>query len=139
MGPRRRARELALQALFFADASSKPPDEALALFCTDFPPPESARPFFLKLTQGVTEKKKELDALIERFSKNWKLYRMSGVDRNAMRIAVFEFLYCDDIPATISINEAIELGKKYGTSESGAFINGILDCISINLKKKNTA
>jgi len=70
--------------------------------------------------------------LIERFSRNWRLSRMSCVDRNIMRIAVYEMLFCSDIPAKVSINEAIDIGKKYGTEESGAFINGILDSVRID-------
>ena len=71
----------------------------------------------------------EIDTLIERFSKNWKIHRMSCVDRNVMRIAVYELLYCEDIPPKVSINEAVDVGKKFGTEESGAFINGIMDSI----------
>jgi N utilization substance protein B len=78
----------------------------------------------------------EIDAIIERFSANWKLSRMSCVDRNVMRIAVYELLCCHDIPSKVSINEAIDVGKKFGTDESGAFINGILDSIRIALEKK---
>jgi len=77
----------------------------------------------------VLKSRSELDALIERFSENWSLERMSGVDRNAMRIAVYELACCRDIPAKVSINEAVDIGKKFGTEESGAFINGIVDSI----------
>ena len=80
--------------------------------------------------------KSQIDAIIERFSNNWKLSRMSGVDRNIMRIAVFEMLFCRDIPPKVSINEAIDVGKKFGTEESGAFINGILDSIRVALDNK---
>ena len=80
----------------------------------------------------------EIDALIERFSKNWKIRRMSCVDRNVMRIAVYELLYCQDIPPKVSINEAVDIGKKFGTEESGAFINGILDSIREALEKEGT-
>jgi N utilization substance protein B len=93
-------------------------------------------PFFLKLVKGVVQGKSEIDSILERFSENWKLNRMSCVDRNTMRIAVYELLYCDDIPYKVSINEAIDMGKKFGTKESGAFINGILDSIRIALEKK---
>ena len=81
------------------------------------------------ILDGVRETKSELDSIIEKFSSNWKITRMSCVDRNIMRIAVYELLYCNDIPAKVSINEAIDVGKKFGTDESGAFINGILDSI----------
>jgi N utilization substance protein B len=91
--------------------------------------PASARPFFMTLIKGVIEKKQKIDPLIEQYSSNWKLSRMSCVDRNIIRIAVYEMLYCDDIPPKVSINEAVDIGKLFSTEESGAFINGILDGI----------
>jgi len=72
--------------------------------------------------------------VIEQFSSNWKISRMSCVDRNILRIAVFELLYCADIPPKVSINEAIDVGKRFGTEESGAFINGILDSIRLAME-----
>ena len=87
-------------------------------------------------TKGVVSAKPEIDALIERFSNNWKVSRMSCVDRNVLRIAVYEMLLCKDIPSKVSINEAIDVGKKYGTEESGAFINGILDSIRVAMEKE---
>ena len=136
MGTRRRARELAMQALFYMDMRNKASVEMLERFCQNFNPSKKTRPFFLKLVNGVLEVKGELDALIVRFSKNWDINRMSCVDRNVMRIAVFEFLYCDDIPPKVSINEAVDVGKKFGTEESGAFINGIMDSIRGELEEK---
>lgn len=137
MGNRRRSRELAMQALFQMDMGHEDPAKGLGLFCEHFRVPKKAKPFFLKLVEGVREFQHEIDPLIERYSENWKLGRMSRVDRNAMRIAVYELLYCDDIPPKVSINEAIDIGKKFGTEESGAFINGILDSILICLSKEN--
>jgi len=136
MGKRRRARELALQSLFYLDATSVPPKEALALFCKNFPPPKDLEPYFMQMAEGVIDNRDEIDDLIEQHSKNWKLYRMSSVDLNLMRIAVYEFLRCPDIPRRVSINEAIDIGKRYGTEESGAFINGILDSIHLFLGKE---
>jgi N utilization substance protein B len=104
-------------------------------FCGNFCPSKKIRPFFLKLVNGVLETRDELDTLIERFSKNWDIHRMSSVDRNVMRIAAFELIYCDDIPPKVSINEAVDIGKKFGTEESGAFINGIMDSIREELGK----
>jgi N utilization substance protein B len=142
MGIRHQARELAMQALFYMDAQKNTSEEMLARFCDNFCPSKKTLPFFLKLVNGVRQAMPEIDALIERFSKNWKIGRMSGVDRNVMRIAVYEMLYCSDIPPKVSINEAIDVGKKFGTEDSGAFINGIIDSIriaiennDINLKK----
>jgi N utilization substance protein B len=105
-------------------------------FCETFRPSKKSEPFFLKLVNGVLETRVEIDALIERFSKNWKINRMSCVDRNVMRIAVYELLYCQDIPAKVSINEAVDVGKKFGTEESGAFINGIMDSIRAALEQE---
>jgi N utilization substance protein B len=129
MGVRRKARERALQALFFADMCRYEAEEALQLFCTHFNPSEPILSFFTELTGGVVRHRGAIDKIIERFSKHWKLGRMSCVDRNILRLAVFEMLRCPDIPAKVSINEAIEIGKKFGTEDSGAFINGILDSI----------
>ena len=129
MGTRRQARELAMQALFYMDMQDNVSLQMLESFCGNFRPPKKATPFFLTLVTGVLETITEIDALIERFSKNWKIYRMSCVDRNVMRIAVYELLYCEDIPPKVSINEAVDVGKKFGTEESGAFINGIMDSI----------
>ena len=129
MGTRRQARELAMQALFYIDMQDNVSLQMLESFCNNFSPPKKARPFFLKLVNGVLEARGEIDTLIERFSKNWEIHRMSCVDRNVMRIAVYELLYCGDIPPKVSINEAVDVGKKFGTEESGAFINGIMDSI----------
>ena len=136
MGTRRQARELAMQALFYMDMSHDDSNDMLERFCKNFSPPKKILPFFLKLVKGVIQCKGEIDSILERFSDNWKLNRMSCVDRNTMRIAVYELLYCHDIPYKVSINEAIDTGKKFGTKESGAFINGILDSIRIALEKK---
>ena len=129
MGTRRKARELAMQALFYMDMRSDFSEATFGRFCANFAPKPDVRPYFLRLVRGVLRSQTELDALIERFSENWSLGRMSGVDRNVMRIAVYEMVCCRDIPAKVSINEAVDIGKKFGTEESGAFINGIVDSI----------
>ena len=129
MGNRRKSRELAMQALFYIDMSQNDPNDLLDRFCENFRPSANVLPFFLKLVRGVLEAKSDIDRILERFSDNWKLSRMSCVDRNMMRIAVYEMLFCSDIPPKVSINEAIDVGKKFGTEESGAFINGILDSV----------
>ncbi|MBU0988352.1 MAG: transcription antitermination factor NusB [Proteobacteria bacterium] len=135
MGNRRRSRELALQALFYMDMiRNDAMDVLLDRFCEHFKPSSQALPFFLELVKGVMRSRLEIDAVIERFSSNWKLGRMPCVDRNIMRIAVYELIYCHDIPYKVSINEAIDIGKKFGTEESGSFINGILDSIRKSLE-----
>ena len=137
MGNRRRSRELAMQALFQMEMNQDHSIEAIELFCKHFGVTEKVKPFFLRLVEGVMNVQHEIDPLIKSFSENWKMSRMSRADRNIMRIAVYELLYCDDIPPKVSINEAIDIGKKYGTEDSGPFINGILDSIRISLEKEN--
>lgn len=134
MGTRRKARELAMQALFYMDTRRDFSEGTFARFCSNFAPKPDVQPFFLRLVRGVLRSQSELDHLIERFSENWSLGRMSGVDRNVMRIAVYEMVCCRDIPAKVSINEAVDIGKKFGTEESGAFINGIVDSIRAALE-----
>ncbi len=129
MGTRRQARELAMQALFYMDMQKDASEDMLEHFCGCFCASKKSRPFLIKLVNGVIGKKGQIDALVERFSQNWKISRMSCVDRNVMRIAVYELLYCNDIPPKVSINEAVDIGKKFGTQDSGAFINGIMDSI----------
>jgi N utilization substance protein B len=136
MGTRRQARELAMQALFYMDMQRDASEEMLEHFCGCFGPSKKSRPFFIKLVNGVLGTKDQIDALVEHFSQNWKISRMSCVDRNVMRIAVYEMLYCYDIPPKVSINEAVDIGKKFGTQESGAFINGIMDSIRGALEKE---
>jgi N utilization substance protein B len=139
MGNRRRSRELAMQVLFQIEMNGDDSEEAVELFCKHFEVSKNAKPFFLRLVNGVKACQDKLDRLIERFSDNWKISRMSGVDRNLMRVAVYELLYCEDIPPKVSINEAIDIGRRFGTEQSPAFINGILDSIRIFLEEKKEA
>jgi len=111
--------------------------ESFELVCNSFGSPDSIKAFSIQLVCGVCEKKEELDQIISKASINWRIERMSRVDRNILRIAVYEILFMDDIPPKVSIDEAVELGKKYGTEESGAFVNGILDKIYLQLESKN--
>lgn len=139
MKQRRAARESALQALFFMDMRRNISLEALASFQECFQAERSEAmdiDFFGVLSRGVMKNRAQIDGIIERFSDNWKISRMACVDRNIMRIAVYEMMFLDDIPYKVSINEAIDIGKKFGTEESGAFINGILDSVHNALKRK---
>lgn len=131
MGVRTRSRELALQALFFMDMNGSMSSEMVTRYRDNFDVPESAADFFMVLVNGVIGARAEIDGTIERFSAHWKLHRISGVDRNVLRIGVYELLFCSDIPSKVSINEAINLGKKFGSEESGSFINGILDSLRL--------
>lgn len=84
----------------------------------------------------MTEHCLELDRLIERYSENWRLDRIDMIERNLLRMALFELLYCEEIPPKVTINEAIDLGKRYGSEESGSFINGLLDRIQNEVVRK---
>ena len=129
MGKRRQARELAMQALYFLEEQTGDPQQALDLFCRNFNPPRKSRPFFFDLVQGVQKARTAIDDIVENYSDNWKVFRMPRVDRNVIRLAVYEMLWHPDIPYKVSINEAIDIGKRFGAGDSGAFINGILDRI----------
>jgi transcription antitermination factor NusB len=134
MGKRRRARELATQVLFHMEYAPGDPGESFERVCESFSPPKEVRAYAREVVVGVWENRAELDRLIRGSSKNWRVERMCRVDRNILRIAIYEVLYRKDVPPKVSIDEAVELGKRYGTEESGAFINGILDHIYNQLK-----
>jgi transcription antitermination factor NusB len=134
MGKRRRARELAIQVLFHMEYNPGDPGESFERVCESFGPPKEVRAYSREVVAGVWENKAHLDRLIRRSSEHWRLERMSRVDLNILRIAIYEVLYRKDVPPKVSIDEAVELGKRYGTEESGAFINGILDHIYNELK-----
>jgi N utilization substance protein B len=148
MGTRRRAREFALQMLYQLDVQDQLSDEqSIGMFWKNFAATAEAegamaadlgeiQPFAEKLVRGVREHLAELDAQIQSASKNWRLERMARVDRNLLRLALYELKFVDDVPAKVAINEAIEIAKRYGTSESSAFVNGILDRCREELGKK---
>jgi N utilization substance protein B len=125
---------MAIQVLYQVDMAESDINEALRLFCEHFKAPDNIRDFAVELANGAHQYREEIDTLISRFSEHWRLERMSAVDRNILRLAIFELLYRADIPAKVSINEAVDLGKKYGTEDSGSFINGILDRIRVDLE-----
>ena len=137
MRGRRKAREIALQVLYGLNFVDIDVQKALDLFWGNFVAPKAAKEFAAFLVQGTCEHKEELDKLIAGCSDNWSLGRMSKVDINILRLAVFEFLYCDDIPPKVTLNEAVDLGKTFGSENSGSFINGILDALNLKLNKKN--
>ena len=129
MGRRRRDRELAVQVLFHLEFSPGDPRAAFDLICEDFHSKESVKLFSAQLVQGVCENQEKLDALIVSASKNWRLERMARLDKCILRLAAFEILFMEDIPPKVSIDEAVEIGKKFGGEDSGSFINGVLDNI----------
>jgi len=136
LGRRSKSREFALQALYQLNITKQDVDAVLAQFQEHFLPGGEADEFLRRLVLGVLEHRGELDRLIERYSENWRLDRIDVIDRNILRMALFELLYCQDIPPKVTINEAIDLGKRYGSEESGSFINGILDRIQNEVVRK---
>ena len=137
MGKRRQARALTVQVLFHMEFSPGDPYESFRLISESFDSAPEILNFSRQLVLGIWENREELDKLITQSSRNWRLERMSYADRNIIRLGVFEMLYMDDIPPKVSIDEAVELGKKFGTEESGAFINGILDNIYNHLTQQS--
>ncbi len=124
---RSRCREWALQFLYQAEFSEGRGPEDLERFWRHFQKAGEVPAFLQELVAGVAAHLLELDALIARHSEHWRLERMTVVDRNLLRLAIFELLYQPEIPPKVVINEAVEMAKRYGTEASGAFVNGILD------------
>jgi len=126
MNVRRKARETALQALYKIDISEGNAGEE-GLEIEELAPGTEARRYCELLVGGVSSHLKELDTVIEKHSENWTISRMSVVDRNILRMAAYELLYQGGVPYKVVIDEAVELAKKFGTDESGPFINGVID------------
>ena len=129
MGKRRKSREFALQVLYQQSITKQ--DAALILnqIRGRFLHEEADDAFAEEIVRGVIGQANVLDEVIGRYSEHWRLDRMSLIDRNILRIATFELLFRDDIPPKVTINEAIDLGKRFGSEDSGGFINGLLDRI----------
>ncbi len=137
MASRRRARQFALQALFETDLREVSAAAALNDLWSGMMdgegiegerlPESEEMEFAQRLAHGVESNRGRIDEIIDECSTNWRLARMPVVDRNVLRIAAYELLECLDIPATVAINEAIELAKRFGTADSRAFVNGIVD------------
>lgn len=126
MGSRHQSRERALQILFQYDIHGKP-GVWLDEFWNQCEATEDVRTFAEELVRGVLERRVELDTLLGRYATNWKVTRMQVVDRNILRLGLYELLWRDDVPAKVTMNEAIELAKDFGDDEAAKFVNGILD------------
>lgn len=140
MGARRTARERALQALYELDVQAQVSaadalEQAWSASDDEGPRDQSAHDFALELVLGVRKELEVLDGLIEAQSTNWRVDRMSRIDRNVLRLGAYELKYRPDIPRKVTLNEAVELGKKFGAEDSSAFINGLLDRIGSSLGK----
>jgi len=144
MGKRRLARELTLQFLYQYDTLKETTAEKINLkdqieifWSTNASPlDDNVKGFANILITGSCENIDSIDCIINRYSEHWRISRMSRVDRNILRMAIYELAYMGNIPHPVTINEAIELAKKYGTENSGAFINGILDRVRIGLEER---
>jgi len=131
---RRRAREAALKALFGIDLGHTRPELAIQHAVELEELDEAGAAFVRELVQGVLAHRPSIDERIQRFSPEWRLERMATVDRNILRISVYELVHRPDIPPSVSINEAVELAKKYGDKDSFRFVNGILGQVARELE-----
>lgn len=129
-GTRRKGRELALQALYQFEMTGDISDGAVDSFLNHFEGTAKAKEFARRLVSGVVSQRSEIDRRIEQSTENWKLARLAKVDLLILRLATYELVYCPDIPLNVSLNEAIEIAKRFGTDDSAAFINGVLDQIA---------
>jgi N utilization substance protein B len=125
-GLRRKARELALQCLYQIDQSSNP-DADIELISQNFQATKKAVVYGSALVNGVKEHLDEIDNLIKIHAENWKVSRMAVIDRNILRIALYEMLHVSDVPDAVAVNEAVDIAKRFSSDEAPAFINGILD------------
>ncbi len=133
MGKRRKAREATLQILFQLDFNNSEPGQTINHYWQERKALPEIRKYSQWLVEGIISNQKEIDRIIQSFSEHWRLSRMAVVDRNILRMAVFELLYEENVAPAIIINEAIEIAKKYSGQEAAVFINGILDAISKKL------
>lgn len=129
-GKRRTGRELAFQLLFQTDVGEIPLDEVIALSRIHSEAQPAAWEFAEELAKGAWEQREKADALISRYAQGWSIERMPHADRNILRLALYEMYFVEDIPPSVSINEAVELAKEYSTTESARFVNGILGNVS---------
>jgi N utilization substance protein B len=136
MSARRKGRELALQVLYQVDMSGEHAEVVMRHFAESFEPSPKAREFGETLVRGVLGAREQIDATIAAASEHWRLERLSRVDANVIRIAVYEMTAVPALPIEIAINEAIEVARKFGTTESAAFVNGVLDEVATRVGLK---
>src|SRR5262245_8815701 len=141
---RTRAREIAMQVLFQFDLRGPGYAEELGKtlreLCADESEGQSdVLEFAARLVEGTLAHREEIDQRLQSVTRNWDLRRMANVDRNVLRMAMHELMFCQDVPPKVAINEAIELGKKYSTANSGGFVNGILDRIRIDIERERSS
>ncbi len=137
MGLRHTGRELALKALYQIDIRGEVSNEDLALFFESFAADKRTEAFALRLVDGAWRERASIDSVLAEALEHWSIGRLSRVDHNILRMAVFELLRMNDIPARVTIDEAIELAKTYGDQNSGRFVNGVLDQVAERLRLKD--
>ena len=130
MGLRREGRELAVQALYQLEVTDDPTGRGLEGFWAHFEGSEPAQTFAVSLVEGVRDERSRIDCLIADAAEHWQVSRLSKVDVSVLRMATGELLFCDDIPARVTIDEAIEIARRFGGEDSAAFVNGVLDRIA---------
>ncbi|MEA3145660.1 MAG: transcription antitermination protein NusB [Verrucomicrobiota bacterium] len=137
MGKRREGREVALQLLFHWDLNVQQPvvGTELEMFWEFRPALPGVRTFATNLLNGVVAHQPTIDEKISKYTANYELRRISAVDRNILRMAIYEMFFADDVPPIVAINEAIDIAKKFGTEESGKFVNGVLDRVKLDLNR----
>ena len=138
MSARRKGRELALQVLYQVDMSGEGPQRVLQSFAESFEHSPKARDFGEGLVRGVLAQRDQIDARISEASEHWRLERLSRVDANVIRIAVYEMTTPPGLPLQIAINEAVEVARKFGTGDSAAFVNGVLDEVATRYGLKDS-
>ena len=137
MRKRTKARECALKILYAIDITGEDPKECIDTIWKNHDEVDNEiEPFANQLVLGVWNNSEAIDRLISSHTTNWQLKRMAVIDRNILRFATYELLYMEEIPPKVSINEAIDIAKRYGDQDSGKFVNGILDSINKNEGKK---
>lgn len=127
MGIRRKSRELALKAMYEKDVAASKLPSILDRLQMEEQPEVGVMQFLQQIVAAYEIHQTEVDQTVEKYSNNWKLNRMASVDRNILRLGVTEILFLEDVPKSVTINEYLEIAKKYGTEESSSFVNGILD------------
>ncbi len=135
MSIRRKARELALQCLYQIDQSGNPEID-IEQMSGHFDVMKKAAPYAQELVAGIIDHLVDLDSVIEKHAKNWRLSRMAVIDRNLLRLAAYELMYKHDTPASVIINEVLEIAKRYSTDEAAPFINGILDPLAKSVRQE---
>lgn len=134
MGARTTAREAALQLLYALESAGEPEEVVIREFWRETPGDPEGRPYADDLVRGICRRLADVDALIALASENWRVERMTAVDRNLLRIGAYELAYVDDVPRAVAIDEAVEIAKRFGTEESSKFVNGVLERVANDLQ-----